>query len=441
VAEGDREGSDREGSDGEGSDGPVAAPGNIPRGFGGKLKLVGPGIVLAATGVGAGDMVTALVAGTRFGTAFIWAIVLGALIKFALVEGMGRWYMATGQTIVQGWHSISRWASGYFVVYLCLVSFFYGAAITSASALAVDAMFPDVLPVYGWAIIHGVVGFAILFVGRYGMFERIMELFVGLMFVTVVGLGIFLLPGLTQSLAAGFVPTLPQGSTLYALGVIGGVSGTYSLASYTYWVRARGWRHSAWIPTMRVDSSVGYVVTALFMISMLVIGASFLYGTGTDISGEEGLVAVAGPLSQEYGALVKWLFLIGFWSATTSSILGGWNASAYLFADYVRAAFRAREGQDDKYLSEKSRYFRWFLVWCAFPPMILFTLESPVLLVIVYAALGALLLPFMAITLLYLLNSRRIGASYRNKIVSNVVMGVAVLLFVAIAVEAIAGLF
>ncbi|MGH3587237.1 MAG: Nramp family divalent metal transporter, partial [Pseudonocardia sp.] len=192
--------------------GPEASP-EVPRGLGGKLKLVGPGIVLAATGVGAGDMVTALVAGTRFGTVFVWAIVLGALIKFSLVEGMGRWYMATGQTIVQGWHSISRWASGYFVVYLFLVMFFYGAAITSASALAVDAMFPNVLSVAWWAVIHGVLGFAILLIGRYGVFERVMEVFIGLMFVTVVALGVFLLPGLTQNLAAGFVPTLPQGST------------------------------------------------------------------------------------------------------------------------------------------------------------------------------------------------------------------------------------
>jgi hypothetical protein len=95
-------------------------------------------------------MVTSLVAGTRFGTALVWAILLGALIKFSLVEGMGRWYMATGTTIIEGWHSLSRWASGYFVVYLFLVMFFYGAAITSATALAADAMFPGVLPVWGW---------------------------------------------------------------------------------------------------------------------------------------------------------------------------------------------------------------------------------------------------------------------------------------------------
>lgn len=415
--------------------------GASPTGLRAKLKLVGPGIALAATGVGAGDMVTSLVAGTEYGTTFLWAIVVGVVIKLALVEGMGRWYMATGQTIVQGWHSISRWASGYFVGYLFLVMFFYGAAITSASALAVDAMFPGILPVSGWAAIHGVVGFAVLLVGRYGFFERLMEFFVGLMFVTVVGLGIFLAPGVGRDLLTGFVPTLPQGSTLYALGVIGGLSGTYSLAAYTYWVRARGWRHSSWIPMMRVDSSVGFIITGIFMVAMLIVGASFLFGTGTNISGEEGLVALSDPMAERYGPAVKWLFLIGFWSAATSSILGGWNAAAYLFGDYVRTARRAPDDQAENYLSETNRYFRGFLVWCAFPPMLLFMVDEPVLLVVIYAALGALFLPFMAGTLLYLLNSRRIGTSFRNRIASNVVMFVSVLVFVAIAVEEIRGLF
>jgi Mn2+/Fe2+ NRAMP family transporter len=415
----------------------------IPSSFVGKLKLVGPGLIIAATGVGAGDMVTSLVAGTRFGTTLIWAIVLGALVKFALVEGMGRWYMATGQTIIEGWHRLSPVASGYFLLNLLLVMFFYGAAITSASALAVDAMFPDVMPVWVWAAIHGVVGFAVLLVGRYAVFERIMEFFVGLMFVTVVALGIFLLPGLEQNLAAGFVPTIPEGSLLYALGVIGGVSGTYSLAAYTYWVRERGWRKPSWIPVMRVDNSTGYILTVLFMMSMLIIGASFLFGTGATISGEEGLVAVSGPLGDRFGPVVPWLFLIGFWSATSSSILGGWNAAAYLFADYVRTVRGVRgEGErTGRYLAERSLPFRAFLVYCAFPPMLLFTLGEPVLLVVIYAAVGALLLPFMAVTLLWLLNSGRVADAYRNKAISNAVMAVGVLLFVVLAVNEIIGLF
>ena len=128
------------------------------------------------------------------------------------------------------------------------------------------------------------------------------------------------------------------------------------------------------------------------------------------------MVAVADPMAQRYGELVKVLFLVGFWSAATSSILGGWNAAAYLFSDYVRTARRVPDDQADGILSEKSKYFRGFLVWCCFPPMLLFSLNEPVLLVIIYAALGALFLPFMAATLMYLLNSKRITNAFRNKV-------------------------
>ena len=51
-------------------------------------------------------MISSLVAGTDFGTVLIWAIVVGALLKFALTEGIGRWYMASGETILKGWHML-----------------------------------------------------------------------------------------------------------------------------------------------------------------------------------------------------------------------------------------------------------------------------------------------------------------------------------------------
>ena len=84
------------------------AAGVAPSSWGQKLRLVGPGIVIAVTGVGAGDMISSLVAGADFGTILIWAIVVGALLKFALTEGIGRWYMASGETILKGWHMLGR---------------------------------------------------------------------------------------------------------------------------------------------------------------------------------------------------------------------------------------------------------------------------------------------------------------------------------------------
>jgi Mn2+/Fe2+ NRAMP family transporter len=418
----------------------TAEGGEAPSTWGRRLKLIGPGLVVAATGVGAGDMVSSLTAGTEFGTILIWAVILGAALKFALTEGLGRWYMATKTTILEGWHSMGWWASIYFMVYLALVTFFFGAAAPSASALATDAMFPGLMPFWLWAVLHSVLfGFLICVVGKYGLFERVMEVFVGLMFLTVVGLAILLTPNLGELAMGTIVPRMPEGSLPFVLAVIGGVGGTFTLVSYTYWVRERGWRRPSWIPMMRTDLAVGYTMTGVFMVAMLVIGAELLFANGRSISGEEGLVALSDPIGERFGAVASWLFLIGFWAAATSSITGAWNGGAYLFGDLVRTIRRVPEDEEgERYLSEKGIFFRAFLVWITFPPMLLFSFDEPVAIVIIYASLGALFMPFLAITLLWLLNLR-VPREFRSRWLSNLILGVSVLIFLYVSVQEIIG--
>jgi Mn2+/Fe2+ NRAMP family transporter len=417
----------------------TAAGGEVPSTWGRRLRLVGPGLVVAATGVGAGDMVTSLTAGTEFGTVLIWAIILGAALKFALTEGLGRWYMATRTTVLDGWHSMGWWATGYFMVYLALVTFFFGAAAPSASALAVTAMFPGVMPLWAWAVLHSVVfGFLICIIGRYGLFERVMEVFVGLMFVTVVGLAILLVPDVGELALGTVVPRMPEGSLPFVLAVIGGVGGTFTLVSYTYWVRERGWRRPGWIPMMRTDLGVGYIATGIFMVAMLVIGAEMLFASGASIEDEGGLVELSNPIAERFGPVASWLFLIGFWAAATSSITGAWNGGAYLFGDLIRTIRRVPEEEGEEYLSEKGFFFRAFLVWITFPPLILLTFDEPVLIVIIYASLGAFFMPFLAITLIWLLN-RRVGREYRSGLLSNLILGVSVLLFLYVGIQEILG--
>ena len=413
--------------------------GEAPSSWGRRLRLVGPGLVVAATGVGAGDMVSSLTAGTEFGTILIWAVILGAALKFALTEGLGRWYMATRTTILEGWHSMGWWASIYFIVYLALVTFFFGAAAPSASALAVDAMFPGLMPFWLWAVLHSLIfGFGICILGRYRLFERVMEVFVGVMFLTVVGLAILLTPNLGDLVLGTVVPRLPEGSLPFVLAVIGGVGGTFTLVSYTYWVRERGWRRPSWIPMMRTDLAVGYIMTGIFMVSMLVIGAELLFANGSSISDEGGLDALSDPISERFGVVASWLFLIGFWAAATSSITGAWNGGAYLFGDLVRTIRRVPEEEGEEYLSETSSFFRAFLAWITFPPLLLLTFDEPVAIVIIYASLGAVFMPFLAITLLWLLNLR-VPREFRSGWLSNLILGVSLLIFLYVGAQEIIG--
>jgi len=401
-----------------------------------RIGVVGPGLLIAATGVGAGDLVASLVAGTNYGLVFVWAILLGAALKYFLTEGVGRWHLATGQTILQGWHSLGRLATGYFGVYVVVWAFVFGAAVASSAALGLSAMFP-VLPLWAWAILNSLAGFALVWFGRYGLVERVMKVLVGLMFVTVVGSAVLILPTFGE-FAGGLTPRVPDGSLLYLLGLIGGVGGTVILASYGYWLREKGWRGSDWVPTMRTDAFVAYAITALFILATLIIGARFLYGTGQSIEGEDGLLGLANLMGEQFGSAARWLFLVGFWATSFTSLLGAWNGIPYLFADFARIA---RSGADsDAPVSEKGLAYRGFLIWMTFPPMVLLFFGEPVGLVIVYAALGALFMPFLAITLLWLLNSRRVEPRFRNGLVSNVFLGASVLIFVILAAQELAGL-
>ncbi|HET7480606.1 MAG TPA: hypothetical protein VFJ72_13955 [Rubrobacteraceae bacterium] len=60
--------------------------------------------------------------------------------------------------------------------------------------------------------------------------------------------------------------------------------------------------------------------------------------------------------------------------------------------------------------------------------------------IITYASLGALFMPFLAITLMWLLN-RRVDREYRSGLLSNIILGASVLLFAVLAVREILGQF
>jgi Mn2+/Fe2+ NRAMP family transporter len=181
-----------------------------------KWKIVGPGLVVAATGVGAADMVATLVAGSQFGYQLFWAVIVGVILKIVLVEGAGRYTLATGKTIFEGWRSLGRWTTWYFGPYIIIWGFVYGATAMSSAALPLAALFP-VFPLWAWAILMGLAGFAMVWFGKYATFEKITAALVGIMFVTVVGLAVIAVPNIPEMLT-GLIPSIPaEGGLLSTL--------------------------------------------------------------------------------------------------------------------------------------------------------------------------------------------------------------------------------
>ncbi|MGX1674092.1 Nramp family divalent metal transporter [Streptomyces sp. NPDC055400] len=415
-------------------------------------KYIGPGIVVAATGVGAGDLVATLIAGSNFGYTLLWAAVIGCLVKISLAEAAGRWHLSTGRTLFDGWASLGRWTTYFFVVYVVVWGFVYGAAAMSSSALPLQALFPGLFPadwsIKPWAIICGLVGLAFVWFNKYAVFEKVMTALVGVMFVVTVYLAIRVTPHLGDAFA-GLLPVLPdeKDSVLNTLGLIGGVGGTITLAAYGYWVNAKGWTNAGWMKVMRLDNRVAYITTGIFVVAMLFVGAELLHASHTSIaSGDKGLIDLTAILQTQYGTATAKLFLIGFFATSFTSLIGVWHGVSLMFADFVERYRRIRVRADRVSVTgegvatgrrEKGWPFRAYLLWLTFPPIVLLFQGQPFRLIILYGVLGAAFMPFLALTLIWLLNSSRTPREWRNSWLSNGMLTVAGLLFVVLCAQQI----
>ncbi|MCF3171362.1 Nramp family divalent metal transporter [Streptomyces californicus] len=405
-------------------------------------KYIGPGIVVAATGVGAGDLVATLIAGSKFGYTLMWAAVIGCVVKISLAEAAGRWHLATGRTLFDGWRSLGPWTTVYFAVYVVVWGFIYGATAMSSSALPIVALFPDGPGLKFWAVVTGLIGLVFVWFNRYAVFEKVMTVLIGIMFVVVVYVALRVVPDVGASFA-GLLPVLPDGSLLYTLGLIGGVGGTITMAAYGYWVNAKGWGDSSWMKVMRLDNRVAYITTGIFVVAMLIVGAELLHASQIALtSGDRGLVDLGKVLEDRFGAGTAKLFLVGFFATSFSSLIGVWHGVSLMFADFVerfRAPAAAEAGEQagpaaaDR--QQRSAPFRAYLLWLTFPPMTLLWLDEPFGLVIAYGVLGAFFMPFLALTLLWLLNSSRTPGEWRNGVVSNGMLALSGLLFVVLCVQ------
>src|SRR5690606_10978098 len=137
------------------------------------------------------------------------------------------------------------------------------------------------------------------------------------------------------ALLRGLIPTLPAGAGYYTLGLIGGVGGTITLAAYGYWIMAKGWRGPRWMAVMRLDNRVGYIVTGVFVVAMLIVGAELLYASQIALAGgDRGLLDLDGVLRARFGDAIGLMFLVGFFAATFSSLIGVWHGVSLMFADF-----------------------------------------------------------------------------------------------------------
>lgn len=403
------------------------------------LQIIGPGILVAATGVGAGDLAAASLTGSAVGLAVLWAVVVGALLKFVLNEGLTRWQLATGTTLLEGCaERLGRSVLRVFLVYLVVWSVLVAAALMSAAGVTAHAMFPlagsspeaAVTDKWIYGILHSLLAVALVKLGSYRLFEKSMAAMIAIMFVTVVSCAVAMRPPLVEVLKGLLLPTIPAGGASWTIALIGGIGGTVTILCYGYWIREEGREGIDQLSICRIDLATGYVMTAIFGLSMVVIGNSLgpMEGGGARL-----MVQIAEHFQATFGTagpIAKWALLIGAWGAVFSSMLGVWQSVPYLFADLWQLLNDSN--RPDAKIDTSSRPYQVYLYAIATVPILPLLAFNFQTMQKVYAVVGALFIPLLAVVLLKL-NGRGdwVGEGNKNSIWTKLALVGALVLFAA----------
>lgn len=401
-----------------------------------KWAPVGPAILLTATSIGAGDILTGSLAGAQAGIAVVWAAPAGVLLKWTLTEGIARWQMATGTTLLEGWtQKFGRIVIWLFLGYLLLFTVVTGGMLSSACGVAATAILPlgdGQQSRLAWGALHSFIALALVGLGGYALLKRVLAVCVGAMFATVTATAFLLAPD-WGAVARGLVPSLPPGGAGWVVGLIGAIGGTMALISYGYWIREERREGMEGLKACRFDLLLSYLVIGLFGIAVVIIGSRIrVQGQGTGLA-----LLLAEQLAAGLGPSGKWIFLVGFWAAVFSAMLGVWQSLPYLFADVLALRTGQGVGSRKDWDVERSRSYRAYLVGLATVPLLL--LRWPVQeLQLAFGVTGAMLLPMLAFTLLVMNNREAwVGRQFRASWALNVVLVAALVFFAYVGVREI----
>lgn len=399
-------------------DGPISAPTS----FGGILRQLGPGLIITANIVGSGELIVTPKLGASVGFTLLWFIILGCLLKVFIQIELGRFTLAQGKStletlnMVPGPKFIVSWLMWFWVV-MFIATIFQVAGmlggVVSIMSLGGLTLSKPIL-----AIGIGLVTAILLVVGRYSLVESVATMMVVAFtlctIVAVIALQSTPYAITGANLLEGFSFNLPPTFTVAfaAFGVIG--VGAAELIYYPFWCLEKGYarhvgrpdgtpawndRARGWMRVMRADAWVSCLVYTLATVAFYLLGAAILNAKGLDVTNADMIQTLSHMYRETFGEWSLWFFLIGAFAVLYSTIFVSIASNARLITNAI-VVFRRRPYESE---ADRQKMVRLF---CAIGPamvtLIYLVWGSPVSLVFVGAVAQGLMIPFLALTALWL---------------------------------------
>jgi Mn2+/Fe2+ NRAMP family transporter len=393
-----------------------------------KLPRIGPGAIVTAAFIGPGTVTTCTLAGVRFGYALLWALTFATIGTIVLQEMAARLgvvgEMGLGEAIRRRFDPREAPAMHALAIVLVIGAIGIGNAAYQTGNLLGASLGVQALAggeVRTWALAAAVLASALLWTGSYRAIERVL---VGLVIVMSI---VFLVtaaavvhhPG--ALLRGAFVPSIPEGSTLLALGLVGTTIVPYNLFLHASAARER-WRGHSALGEARTDLIVAIALGGI--VSMAIVATA-----AASPAGAASATEMAAQLEPLLGTWAKAFFAIGFFAAGLTSAITAPMAAAYAVAGIF--------GWVSDLRSPLLRPI-WMLVMAAGVGFALAGVK-PIPAIVFAQAANGILLPAVAIFLLVVMNDQRLLRGAANGVVATVLGGIVVIVTLLLGVRALVG--
>ena len=360
------------------------------------FRDIGPGVLIAAAFIGPGTVTLCTIAGASFGYSLIWAIILSIFSTIVLQEMSLRIGLITKMNLAQviRINIKSKFLNRLFLI-LIISSILIGNAayeagnITGAS-LGISAILNsksiNYIPIF-----IGLIAFIVLYQGNYKVLERSLVFLVLIMSISFFITAIITKPDIDALINGVITPKIDSNNLTIILGLIGTTVVPYNLFLHSSLVSEK-WNSVNKLKVARFESFFSILIGGLVSLSIIITAASV---NNKDVN---GVIDLAKGLEPLYGNFAIYFLGIGlFASGITSSI------TAPLAAAYVaKSCF----GWQD---SLKSRKFRaiWIII-LIIGVLVSMVKINPIEIIKFAQFSNSLLLPIIAIILLWLINNKNI---------------------------------
>ena len=393
------------------------------------FRDIGPGVLIAAAFIGPGTVTLCTIAGASFGYSLIWAIILSTFSTIVLQEMSLRIGLVTRMNLAEVIRtSIKSKILNRFIILLIISSILIGntayeAGNITGASLGISAIINyesiNYIPVF-----IGLIAFVILYQGDYKILEKSLVSLVIVMSISFFITAIMTRPDITSLLKGIFKPQVNSSNLIVVLGLIGTTVVPYNIFLHSSLVSEK-WNSIEKLKVARIESFISILLGGLVSLSIIITAASVSNQNVT------GVIDLAKGLEPLYGKFAIYFLGLGlFASGITSSI------TAPLAAAYVaKSCF----GWNN---SLKSKRFRLVWIFILITGVFVSMIKINPIEIIKFAQFSnSLLLPIIAIILLWLINNKNIISSKFNYKYQNIFGFLIVIISLVLGIKGLISLF